>query len=188
MDRGAWQAIVHGVAKRQTRLSDWAHTHNGPDSVCWEASIGKFLSYLDTYIFLALSQAPIEGVLYTQHGREIIKVLGLSVKTGLAISSVQSLSRVQLFATPWTAARQASLSITSSWSPPKPMSIDRWMDKEVMVHIHNVILLSYKKECIWVSSNEVDETGAYYYTEWSKPERKTPIQYINTYIWNLERW
>ena len=34
---------------------------------------------------------------------------------------------------------------------------------------------------------EVDETGAYY-TEWSKPERKTPIQYTNAYIWNLERW
>ena len=37
------------------------------------------------------------------------------------------------------------------------------------------------------SSNEVDETGAYY-TERSKSERKTPIQYINAYIWNLERW
>ena len=42
-------------------------------------------------------------------------------------------------------------------------------------------------EYIWISSNEVDETGAYY-TEWSKPERKTPIQYTNTYIWILERW
>ena len=31
----------------------------------------------------------------------------------------------------------------------------------------------------------MDETGADY-TEWSKPERKTPIQYTNTYIWNLE--
>ena len=40
---------------------------------------------------------------------------------------------------------------------------------------------------IWISSNEVDETGAYY-TEWGKPERKTPIQYTNAYIWNLERW
>ena len=37
------------------------------------------------------------------------------------------------------------------------------------------------------SSNEMGETGTYY-TEWSKPERKTPIQYTNTYIWNLERW
>ena len=27
-----------------------------------------------------------------------------------------------------------------------------------------------------------------YYTEWSKSERKTPIQYINAYIWTLERW
>ena len=67
------------------------------------------------------------------------------------------------------------------------MSIGRQMDKEVVVHIHNGILLIYKKEHIWVSSNEVDETGAYF-TEWSKSERKTPIQYINTYMWNLERW
>ena len=36
-------------------------------------------------------------------------------------------------------------------------------------------LLSHWKEYIWISSNEVDETGAYY-TEWSKPERKTSIQ------------
>ena len=38
-------------------------------------------------------------------------------------SSVQLLSRVRLFATPWTTARQASLSITNSRSPPKPMFI-----------------------------------------------------------------
>ena len=38
-----------------------------------------------------------------------------------------------------------------------------------------------------VLMNEMDETGAYY-TEQSKPERKTPIQYTNAYIWNLERW
>ena len=42
-------------------------------------------------------------------------------------SSVQSLSRVRLFATPWTAARQASLSITNSQSPPKPMSTESVM-------------------------------------------------------------
>ena len=41
-----------------------------------------------------------------------------------------------------------------------------------MVHIYNEVLLSYKKEYIWVGSNEVDETGDYY-TEWSKPERET---------------
>ena len=65
------------------------------------------------------------------------------------------------------------------------MSIGRWMDKEVVVPIYNGILLSYKKEHIWASSNETYETGNYY-TEWTKSERETPIQYINTYIWNLE--
>ena len=45
------------------------------------------------------------------------------------------------------------------------------MDKEVIVHIHNGILLRHKTECVWVSSNEVDEPTAYY-TEWSKSERE----------------
>ena len=59
------------------------------------------------------------------------------------------------------------------------------MDKEFVVHIHNGIVLSYKKEHIWVSSNEVDKSGAHY-TEWSKSERETPIEYINAYIWSLD--
>ena len=42
------------------------------------------------------------------------------------------------------------------------MSIDRWMDKEVVVYTHSGILLSYKKERIWVSSNEMDDSGTYY--------------------------
>ena len=40
------------------------------------------------------------------------------------------------------------------------ISIDRWMDKEAVVHIYNGILLSHKKECIWVSANEVDDHRA----------------------------
>ena len=46
--------------------------------------------------------------------------------------SFQSLSRVWLFATPWTIARQASLSITNSQSPPKPMSIESVMPVSVI--------------------------------------------------------
>ena len=49
-------------------------------------------------------------------------------------SSVQSLSRVQLFATSWTAARQASLSITNSWKLLKLMSIE-----SVMPSIHLIL-------------------------------------------------
>ena len=42
------------------------------------------------------------------------------------------------------------------------MSMGRQMDEEVVVYIHNGILLNYEKEHIWVRSNKVDETGAYY--------------------------
>ena len=56
-----------------------------------------------------------------------------------------------------------------------------------MVYIYNGILLSHTNEYIWVSSNEVDEPRACY-TEWSKSEREKQISYINTYIWNLEKW
>ena len=41
-------------------------------------------------------------------------------------SSILSLSQVRLFATPWTAARKATLSITNSWSSLKLMSIELW--------------------------------------------------------------
>ena len=51
------------------------------------------------------------------------------------------------------------------------MSLERWMDKEFVVHIHNGILLNHKKEHIWVSSDVVDEPGTYY-TEWSESERE----------------
>ena len=55
-----------------------------------------------------------------------LELAGAFLTTGppVQFSSVQSLSHVWLFATPWTAAHQASLSITNSWSLPKLMSIE----------------------------------------------------------------
>ena len=55
--------------------------------------------------------------------------------------SVQSLSRVQLFMTPWTAARQASLSITNSQSPPKPMTIESVMPSNHLILCRPLLLL-----------------------------------------------
>ena len=51
-------------------------------------------------------------------------------------SSVQSLSHVQLFATPWTTARQASLSITNSWRLLKVMSIESVMPSNNLILCH----------------------------------------------------
>ena len=61
------------------------------------------------------------------------------------------------------------------------------MDKEAAVHIPNGILLSHKKEQIWICSKEMDKPRAYY-TDWSKSEREIWISYTDTYIWNLKRW
>ena len=69
-------------------------------------------------------------------------------------SSVQSLSCVQLFATPWTAARQASLSITNTRSPPKPMSIEPLMPSNHLKLCHPLLLLPSMFPSIRVFSNE----------------------------------
>ena len=67
------------------------------------------------------------------------------------------------------------------------MSIDRGMDKEDVVQIYNGILLSHKTERSWVICRDVDRSRDCH-TEWSKSEREKQISYINTYMWNLEKW
>ena len=69
-------------------------------------------------------------------------------------SSVQSLSNVQLFVTPWTTAFRASLSITSSWSLPKLMSIELVMPSNHLILCHPLLLLPPIPPSIRVFSNE----------------------------------
>ena len=57
------------------------------------------------------------------------------------LSSVQSISHVRLLTTPLTAARQASLSITNSWSPPKPMFIESVMPSNHLILCRPLLLL-----------------------------------------------
>ena len=61
--------------------------------------------------------------------------------TMYVFSSVQSRSHVWLFATPWTAARQASLSITNSWSFLKLMSIESVMPSNHLILCRPLLLL-----------------------------------------------
>ena len=69
-------------------------------------------------------------------------------------SSVQSLSGVQLFVTTWTAAHQASLSTTNSWSPPKPMSTESVMPSNHLILCCPILLLLSIFPSIRVFSNE----------------------------------
>ena len=70
------------------------------------------------------------------------------------VSSVQSLSRVWLFATPWIAARQASLSITNSWSLLRLLSIESVMPSSHLILCHPLLLLPPIPPSIRVFSNE----------------------------------
>ena len=70
------------------------------------------------------------------------------------LNSVQSLSCVLLFATPWTAARQASLSNTNPRSPRKFMSIESVMPSNHLILCHPLLLLLSILPSIRVFSNE----------------------------------
>ena len=83
--------------------------------------------------------------------------LGLHIKQCiylLQFSSVQLLSHVRLFATPWTAVHQASLSITNSWSPPKPMSTESVMPSNHLILSCSLLLLPSIFPSIRLFSNE----------------------------------
>ena len=80
------------------------------------------------------------------------ETLGLRANM-LSFSSVQSLSRVRLFATPWIAAHQASLSITNSWSLIKLIPI-ALMPSSHLILCHPLLLLPPVPPSIRVFSNE----------------------------------
>ena len=72
----------------------------------------------------------------------------------IQFSSFQSLSRVQLFATPWITARQASLSITNSQSSLRLTSIESMMPSSYLILCHPLLLLPSIPPSIRVFSNE----------------------------------
>ena len=71
-----------------------------------------------------------------------------------AFSSVQLLSHVRLFVTPWISAHQASLSITNSRSPPKPMSVESVIPSNHLILCHPLLLLPSIFPSIRVFSKE----------------------------------
>ena len=86
-----------------------------------------------------------------------------SLCTYVQFSSVQPLSRVRLFATPWIAAHQASLSITNSRNSPKLMSIESVMPSNYLILCHPLLLLPSIFPSIRVFSN-----GSVFCIRWPK--------------------
>ena len=93
-------------------------------------------------------------VLETGKERKPMDKCVLAAETRLWIHSVQQLSRVWLSVTPWTAAHQASLSITNSWSLLKLMSIKSVMPSNRLIPCCPLLLLPSIFPSIRVFSNE----------------------------------
>ena len=82
------------------------------------------------------------------------KVMTMQDSKRVQFSSVQVLSRVRLFATPWTAAHQASLSITNSWSSLRLTSIKSVMPSSHLILCRPLLLLPPIPPGIRAFSNE----------------------------------
>ena len=103
------------------------------------SQISSCLSYFSMYNYLFILYIMLHIYAHTQNYQ---------------FSSVQSLSRVRLFATPWIAARQASLFITISWSSLRLMSIESVMPSSHLILGRPLLLLPPIPPRIRVFSNE----------------------------------
>ena len=91
----------------------------------------------------------------SDYSHKIKRYLLLERKALTNLVVVESLSHVQLFATPWTAAHQASLSFTSSWSLLKLISIESVMPSNHLILCHPLLFLPSIFPSIRVFSNDL---------------------------------
>ena len=116
VDRGAWWAAVCGVAQSRTWLK---RLSSSSQYFCLKNSMDRGASWATVWVTKRHNWA-----------------------TNTHISQFSSLSHVQLFPTPWTAASQASLSITNSWRLLKFMSIELVMPSNHLILCHPLLLPS----------------------------------------------
>ena len=108
--------------------------------------VGKVMSLL--------FNMPSRLVIFFLPRRKHLLISWLQSMPTVIFSSVQLLSRVRLFATPWIAAHQASLSITNSWSSLRLTSVKSVMPSSRLILCHPLFLLPPISPSIRVFSNE----------------------------------
>ena len=126
----------------------------------WQNILLEFLLEEKCHIPFSIEISLLDGFgLHLCHPRDEVEGIVIPQGTVLhgsvrGISSVQSLSHVQLFATPWITARQASLSITNSQSLLKPTFIESMMPSSHLILCCPLLLLPSIPPSIRVFSNE----------------------------------
>ena len=120
---------------------------------CWHLDFFYFPRIMREKLITAVT-----GILYSCPNTALLLwvflVSDTYIKREIQFSSVQSLSCVQIFVTPWSAALQSSLSITNSWSLLKLMSIESVMPSHHLIPCHPLLLLPSIFPSIRVFSSE----------------------------------
>ena len=114
----------------------------------------KPLSYMQRNAHMSTTKLLEETLQEWRDTFKVMKGRKPTIKNTLPDNSVQSLGRVLPFATPWTAARQAALSITNSRSLLKPMSIKLVMPSNHLILCRPLLLLPPVPPSIRVFSSE----------------------------------
>ena len=102
---------------------------------------------ISTFCIMDFLNNLLYAIIILESGKKSIKMPSKQYRTRkirnieIEKASVQLLSRVRLFVTPWIAARQASLSITNSWSSLKLRSIESVMPSSHLILCHPLFLL-----------------------------------------------
>ena len=171
-DKGFWKEWKLTV--RVTGLSCSSHSRNEPKMylpVCVRVCVcAQSLNHVQLFVtpWTVACQPPLAMEIFRQeywnrlpfHTPGDLSNPGIeptslgSPASAVQFSSVQLLSHAQLFATPWTAAHQASLSITSSWNLLKFMSIESVMPSNHFILCYPLLLPPSIFPSISVFSNE----------------------------------
>ena len=136
-------------------LAAWQANKSGDEGLRQE--IRLYSERRQTVIGVRMPVSFIESETERQWGSKLkmpFILQNISLLCPQGISSVQSLNLVQLFVTPRTAAHQASLSLTNSWSLPKLMSIESMMPSNHLSLCRPLLLLPSIFPSIRVFSNE----------------------------------
>ena len=114
----------------------------------WEGQIHIWVDHSHLQLKVINQQCTVSPLHTNEFHSESAFVSPVSCKSNKAgLSSVQLLSCYRFFVIPWTTARQASLSITNSQSPPKPMSIELVMPSNHLI-LCRPLLLRYPDNTI----------------------------------------
>ena len=153
-----YQVVSQSLSHIQLFVTPWPAAHQASLSFIICQSLLRFMSSESSPLS---SAAPFSFCLQSFPASASFSMNQLFVSCGqstgasaLAFSSVQSLSRVWLFVTPWTAARQASLSVTNSRSSLRLTSIESVMPSSYLILCSPLLLLPPVPPSIKVFSNE----------------------------------